>query len=240
MGTTVSLTCPGLAPGPDGLGGVVAAFTTFDDTFSLYKDRSELSAVARGDLKLTQASPAVKNVYARATGWRTHTAGAFTAHRPDGVVDLNGIVKALAIQAAAEFLHSKKYEDWCLNVGGDVLTFGLQATGAPWTVGIIDPNDRSAILCAVDLRPDRPAIATSGSAERGDHIWAGGDAANTFQQVTVMAETIEIADVLATAIVSGGQNTLDVVTAHFEIDVLTVDRLGALSATPGFLASLAV
>ena len=43
----------------------------------------------------------------------------------------------------------------------------------------------------------------------------------------------------ATAIMSGGQASLDQFTAKWPVDVLTVDLVGDLRATPGFRASLA-
>jgi thiamine biosynthesis lipoprotein len=168
-------------------------------------------------------------VYATALGWRGETGGAFTPHRPDDAIDLNGIVKAWAMAEAGRALGDG---DWCLNVGGDVLVSG-QAAGAPWVVGIVDPAARASLLTAVPLVGGRRAAATSGSAERGDHIWTRGREAAEFVQVTVVADDIVTADVLATAIVSGGAATLDDLTARFDVDVLTVDREGALRATPG-------
>ena len=105
--------------------------------------------------------------------------------------------------------------------------------------GIADPDDRSALLCAVELRGSRRAIATSGGAERGDHIWLAGTAERAeFEQVTVVADDIVTADVLATAIVAGGRRTLDDLTDRWDIDVITVDRRGELLATPGIRTAL--
>jgi thiamine biosynthesis lipoprotein len=52
----------------------------------------------------------------------------------------------------------------------------------------------------------------------------------------VVADDIITADVLATAIISGGSTALDDLTARFNVDVLTVDREGCLRATPGMRA----
>ena len=81
----------------------------------------------------------------------------------------------------------------------------------------------------------RRALATSGSAQRGDHIWRGGELAPAdFVQVSVMADDIVTADVLATAIVAGGPAALDDITDRWDVDVLTVARNGRLMATPRF------
>ena len=42
--------------------------------------------------------------YSRALRWRSRTDDAFTPHRPDGVIDLSGIVKAEAMAAAGDVL----------------------------------------------------------------------------------------------------------------------------------------
>lgn len=234
MGTVVSLDCPALAVGSAELASVMAIFAGFDDRFSLYKSDSELSAIARGNLSLTSASAELRELYARAIDWRNRTGGEFSPHRPDGVIDLNGIVKAVAMQSAADSLRGFGVVSWCLNVGGDVFTDGSQGDGSPWTVGIVDPLDRSSLLCAVTLGDERRAIATSGSAERGAHIWSKGVERSDFVQVSVVAAKIETADVLATAIIAGGVSTLNSITENYAVDVLTVDSKGSLTATPGF------
>ena len=85
----------------------------------------------------------------------------------------------------------------------------------------MDPGDRRALLCVVPLGDGRRAIATSGIAERGEHVWRRpvepGDV--PFVQVSVIAEDIVTADVLATAILAGGTPTLDTVTDRFDVDV---------------------
>ncbi|MEC5185538.1 thiamine biosynthesis lipoprotein [Cryobacterium sp. MP_3.1] len=235
MGTTVSLRFAGALPGVEVLRRVEAGFDAYDRRFSLYRPDSELSRVARGELALPRASALLRESYADALDWRSRTAGAFTPHRPDGIIDLNGIVKAAAMTAMATLLDAAGETDWLLNVGGDILGRGGFA-GAPWTIGITDPGDRAGLLCTVTLDAARPAVATSGTAERGEHIWRQHphDLASraAYRQVTVLAADIVTADVLATAILAGGRDQLDEVTARHAIDVLTVDAAGAITATP--------
>ena len=122
---------------------------------------------------------------------------------------------------------------WWLNVGGDILT-----RGGPWAAGIVDPGGATRCWARSRCRGTAAAFATSGSAERGDHIWPGGRAPADFVQVTVLADDIVTADVLATAIVAGGRRTLDDLTDRFDVDVLTIDHAGEATATPGMARQL--
>lgn len=232
MGTAVSVTAAGGIP--DAVGADLRhVFGVLERRFSLYRPGSEASRVARRELLVRQASAEYRAVYELALEWRVATRGAFTPHRPDGVIDLSGIVKALAIQAAAAVLDDAGSESWCLNAGGDVLVRGLQPDGRPWVVGIVDPDDRNALLSQFTSPGGRVAVATSGTAERGEHVWrVGADA--TFHQVTVVAEDIVVADVLATAILAGGRDILDLSQEDWGIDVLACGSDGLCWATSAF------
>ena len=192
------------------------------------------------------AAPAlagVENAFreADATFSRFRPDSPFTPHRPDGVIDLSGIVKALAIKRGATALRTAGFENWCINAGGDVLTSGNRGRwpASPplprWAVVIVDPDERDSLLTSIEMAPARPAIATSGSLERGDHIWHSAEHRSPeFIQVSVGAADIVTADVLATAIVSGGSATLHDVSERWSVDVLTIDRDGRIAMSPGF------
>jgi FAD:protein FMN transferase len=238
MGTVASLELPG----PEFLAVVSRVFDDAEELFSLYRPDSELSRIARGELALTDADSRLREAYTSAHEWSSLTDGAFTANRPDGTLDLNGIVKARAIADATTALVAQGISDFSINVGGDVLCTGLDPeTWEEWAIGIANPADRSSILCAITLREPRCAVATSGSTERGDHIWGTGlSTESQFAQVTVVANDIVTADVLATAIVAGGRPMLDQASARWDIDVIAIDRKGDMVATPGLRSALAV
>jgi thiamine biosynthesis lipoprotein len=234
MGTTVSLRFAGATAPASVLSEVEEAFRAFDERFSLYRPDSEISRVARGELPLTRAGAELRGAYAEALDWSWSTGGAFTPHRPDGVIDLSGTIKAKAMDAAARVLESSGEADWMLVAGGDILTRGTLG-GLPWRAGVVDPDDRGALLCAVELAGRRTALATSGTAERGEHIWRTGDSRTPqrYRQVTVLADDVVTADVLATALVAGGPERCPDLLEGFDIEVLTVDDAGHLAATPG-------
>lgn len=209
-----------------------AICASYDGQFSLYRPDSELSRINRGELALVQASERMRACYEQAIDWRLATGGRFTPERPDGTLDLNGIVKALAIDECANWLLEAGHESGNVTIGGDSQSFG-SADDKPWQVGIIDPQNRQAVLAAAQLGPGRWAVASSGSAERGDHIWSR-PGVHPPQQVSVLAADIVTADVLATALIAGGRDYCDEVTDRWPVELLLVDADGQLLATPGW------
>lgn len=258
MGTVISLTlatdvAAGQAAGQaaeDELAASAAVveriFRDLDETFSLYRPDSEASRLARGDLTLRHASTSMRQRYAEAHDWRLLTEGAFNSERPDGVLDLSGIVKGHAIREAGLSLSALGRLNWCLNAGGDVVASGSPipgsctrtgtSNGSPWLAGIVDPTDLGHLVAAYPLAADghHLALATSGSAERGEHIWRQQRRPPEFVQVSVAAPDIVTADVLATAVVSGGSAMLDRAVEGWDVAILAVRADGSLVATPAF------
>lgn len=236
MGTVVSVRVGATGVHVDSaVAAVGAVFARWERRCSLFDAGSELARVNRGELALADAGDEVREAYEVAFDWRARTGGAFTPHRGDGLLDLNGVVKALATAEADAVLQRVGFTRRGVDAGGDVLVGRTRDDELPWGIGIVDPADRTALLAGIDLGPRRLAVATSGSAERGDHIWTTpGSGPSPFVQVSVAATDILTADVLATAIVAGGEDALDELADRFDIDVLAVRRDGSLVATPGW------
>ena len=230
MGTVGSLVAPGGLPADLGPR-VMSVFSEMDERFSLYKPQSEASRVSRRELAFADASPAYRSAYWVAHDWGTLTDGAFHPYRLDGTIDLHGVVKALAIDAAADLLQG--LPDWCLNVGGDLVARGHDADGRPWVAGIVDPDDQHQLVSQALLTEELPAVATSGTALRGEHIWRLPQE-HQFRQVTVQARDIVTADVLATAIMAGGRQTLQQMQTEHQLEVLAFGQTGEVGATPAF------
>ncbi|SFF84180.1 FAD:protein FMN transferase [Curtobacterium sp. YR515] len=228
MGTVVSLR----GATPEAASEVCAVFAGYDHRYSLYDPSSVLSRVADGSVRLADTPSEVRDVYALALDWRERTGGAFTPHRPDGVIDLSGVVKALAIRDAGAVLDAASSSgDWMVSAGGDVLVRGHHRADDPWSVGVVDPAHRDTVVGVVRLEAPRRAVATSGTAERGEHIWRR--ATPTFVQATVIADDIVTADVLATAVVAGDEDDLRRLTGDADVDVLAFAADGTVWATPG-------
>lgn len=214
---------------------VERVFRRWDERFSLYREDSELSRVACGDIRLTEAGTILRDCYAVALAWRERTDGVFTPHRADGVIDLSGVVKGMAIAEAGDVLTGIGVDAWSVNAGGDILVRGRPEPGLDWAVAIVNPMDRRDVLANVPLLLPLRAVATSGSAERGEHIWTAVDGEpSPYWQVSVFAQDIVTADVLATAIIAGGRATLDLVTDSFPVAVLVELDDGTLRGTPLF------
>jgi thiamine biosynthesis lipoprotein len=81
-------------------------------------------------------------------------------------------------------------------------------------------------------------MATSGSAERGSHIWnpkAGGrESAGEFIQVSVIAKDLVTADVWATAAFAEGERAIEHLNRVEDLEALFVYEDGRLAATNGF------
>ena len=195
--------------------GVEAAFDLLrqaDRLFSTYQHDSQISRIRRGELDPSQADPLVQEVIRLCQQARELTEGVFTDQLPDdeGVprFDPTGLVKGWAADRAACRLAQLPGASFCLNAGGDVVVGGRAAEGgerpaALWRVGIEDPRDRSRIAEVVELH--QGAVATSGTAARGAHLY--DPVTRTFVQrkgsVTVVGPNLMWADVWATALFVG-------------------------------------
>ncbi len=188
-----------------------AALRHADDVFSLFKDDSELSRVNRGELTIEQCDPEMVEIFQACDRYREATVGGFDARRLD-TLDPSGIVKGWAIAKGAEAFDHVGASAWMVGAKGDTLVSG---EGKTWRVGIADPRvaDHSAGTPAIDViklgGPFR-ALATSGSALHGDHVWdpTTGEGARHYVQVSVVADTMVNADAWATAIAAGGETVL--------------------------------
>jgi thiamine biosynthesis lipoprotein len=235
MGTVASLRTS-VPPPPGLLEAVEGVHAHVDATFSLHRPDSPASRVARGELTPEAAGPEIAAAFERSERWRAATGGAFTPYAADGTVDLTGIAKALAMEEAERLLLDA-VPGWLLNVGGDV-AWRPHGRLAGQVLAVADPADPRGLLCTVPLDAGQYAAATSGTAERGEHIRRTGGRAE-FVQATVLAADVVTADVLATAVVAGGEPQLLDAAARPGVEVLAVTAAGELRCTDGFAAHLA-
>lgn len=225
-----------------------------DRTFSLYKPESPLSRLARGETSVADCPPVVSQVWDLCQEWETITDGWFSAFTPQNTFDPSGLVKTWAAAQAASHLHANGIDDFTMNAGGDVY-IGAAASGVfDWRIGIGKPvsiaSAEAGILTVLDLAGTGfQAMATSGTAERGEHIWnpkaPGKEAANQLVQVSVVAKDLVSADIWATAAFAMGASCIDFVNSFNAanpdrmVQVLAVWPNGDLAATDGFVSLFA-
>lgn len=165
-----------------------------DRTFSTFRPDSEIMSIRRRELD--EPHPEVTAVLERCLGLRIVTEGAFDHHVEDAL-DPAGYVKGWAIDRAAGILAAGGIERFYVDAGGDIAMRGA------WTVGVRSPADPSRALFALELEDQ--AIATSGTYERGEHIWGANPGG--LASVTVVGPDLGATDAVATALfASGGQN----------------------------------
>ncbi|MEN0128018.1 MAG: FAD:protein FMN transferase [Brevundimonas sp.] len=209
---------------------VAAAFTALhdaDERFSRFRPDSEISRIRRGALEATAASPDVREVLAVAERARIASGDAFRVVDPAGLLDTDGVVKGWAAQRAADLLRDAGVRSFCVNAGGDVATAGEPEPGRPWQVAVRDPFDPRGHLAILSLRDG--AVATSGTYERGAHVWDGrGSHALELVAATVVASSLTDADVLATSVLVLGGDGPRWAVEHGADLVITVDHSGAV------------
>lgn len=215
-----------------------------DLIFSLYKPESPLSRLERGEISVADCPPVVDEIWQACEAWEKTTDGWFSAFTAKHTFDPSGLVKTWAAKRAAEYALQQGITDFTLNAGGDVMIADGVTEAIDWRIGISKPISIAAAgsgaLTVVDLhRTPFRAMATSGSAERGAHIWnpkAGGqEPTKDFVQVSVIARDLVTADVWATAAFAEGERAIEHLNRIDDIEALFVYADGQLAATNGFI-----
>jgi FAD:protein FMN transferase len=172
----------------------------WEDTFSLYRPESGLSRVNRSQARVLAVSPLfahglqVALDVATETGGlvdptlgrgleRVRLAGRMLMRPPGLTLDLNGVVKSLAVDASVAALETPGF----VSVGGDLAVSG--------------PTD-VALPAGGAIRVVTGGLATSGTATRGAHLVdtrSGRPSESCWEQVTASGVTCLAADVAAKA-----------------------------------------
>ena len=213
-----------------------------DRIFSLYKPESPLSKLARGETSVALCPPAVDAVWNLCEQWESTTGGFFSPFTLDRTFDPSGLVKTWAAQQAIDSLIAAGVTDFSLNSGGDIWLSDYLSETDDWKVGIAKPvtiaSKDAGVLTVVNLlNTEFRAVATSGSAERGSHIWnpsSGALAESELIQVTVLAKDLVTADVWATACYAEGPNSLNRISKVNGVEALFVFNDGRIDGTEGF------
>ena len=98
---------------------------------------------------------------------------------------------------AGNFLAALDETDFCLSAGGDIVCHTTQPDGAAWRIGIEDPHDPKRLIAMVPVHSG--AVATSGTAHRGDHLVDPRIGQRPTGIASVIAESLTSAEIDATA-----------------------------------------
>ncbi|MEV8594172.1 FAD:protein FMN transferase [Streptomyces sp. NPDC052012] len=204
MGTVFSFDVRGGEPDAvrTALEEAVAGLHRADEVFSTYREDSQVSRLARGELTVGECDPEVAEVLELADEAERVSDGWFSP-RYRGRLDPTGIVKGWAVERAARLIAAAGPVGVSVNGGGDVQLLGTPGAHRPWRVGVADPLRPGGLAAVVSSAgTEELAVATSGTAERGAHIVdprTGRSAVTDLVAVTVVAPSLTWADCWATA-----------------------------------------
>ncbi len=174
-----------------------------DERFSHYRADSAIERWQRGEPVDELIRQEIEHVLAECDVLTHDSGGVFTPRNPrTGALDTAGFVKGHAIARAADLMRDRGIGNALVGVGGDVQGIGRAEPHRPWRVAIQDPRSSHAVLALVDATD--VAVATSGRAQRGEHVWSltwDGSTLDDSQAIgsfTVIGPDIERADAYAT------------------------------------------
>jgi thiamine biosynthesis lipoprotein len=131
-------------------GSIDKKFWNFDVHMdSLPKPEDAKKAVALINYKNVILDPLTETVFLKEKGMR---------------IGFGGIGKGYAADRARKILQDAGIKNGIVNASGDLVTWGNQADGKPWTIGIADPDHKLKPFSYLDI--SNMAIATSGSYEK--------------------------------------------------------------------------
>lgn len=202
-----------------------------DSCYSTYQPASPINRLDRGEITLENASPEIRIVLRECARWRRYTDGWFDV-RAGGHLDPSGYVKGWAVAQASAMLAAEGSRWHCINGGGDILAVGVEPDQT-WNFGIVDPsNDRQIVATVAGASV---AIATSGSAQRGDHIVDPNThcaATGALLSFSVIGRSIVDCDVLATAGVAMGNAAESWFARRPDVQTFGVRSDGSTFTTP--------
>ena len=168
--------------------------------------------------------------------------------KPGQIVDLGGIAKGYAGDAAIEMYKEKGIKSALINLGGNVVAHGSKPDGNAWSVGIQNPGAANGEVIGV-VRVSDKAVVTSGGYQkyfekdgrRYSHIFnphTGYPADSGLLSVTIIAPSSVDADGLSTAIFVMGLNRgMDLIKRYGQAEAVFITTDQKVFVTPGLAES---
>ncbi|MEI3789328.1 MULTISPECIES: FAD:protein FMN transferase [unclassified Chryseobacterium] len=147
-------------------------------------------------------------------------------------IGFGGIGKGYAAEMAKRLLQKRGVKSGIVNASGDLTTWGNQADGKPWTIGIADPENAKQPFSYMNITD--MAIATSGNYEKFVVINGKkyshtinpktGMPVSGVKSVTIFCPNAEIADAMATPVsIMGIDSALNMVNQINHLECIIID-----------------
>ena len=244
MGTVFSFDVRGGEPDvvQAALDDAIAQLHRVDEVFSTYREDSQISRLARGELTVAECDPEVAEVLDLCAEAERLSDGWFSTTY-QGELDPTGLVKGWSTERVARLLAAAGASGVSVNGGGDVQLYGVPGPQRPWRVGVADPLRPGSLAAVVSAAgADELAVATSGTAERGTHIVdprTGRSAVTDLVAVTVVGPRLTWADAWATAAFAmGSRQALDWLESLPDVEALLVTAGDEVRCTGGLAQRL--
>lgn len=213
-------------------------FEQVEKIFSPFKGDSETSKINRGEIASENYSAEMKEILFLAEKTKKETHGFFNIKNEPGKINPVGIVKGWAIYNAAKILEKKSFENFYIDIGGDIQTKGLNYENKKWQIGIRNPfsNEPGKELIKV-VYLSGEGIATSGNYLRGNHIYNPIDPSEKVDDLvsfSVIGPNVYEADRFATAAFAMGKEGIYFVEKLAGFEGYAVDKNGIATMTSGF------
>ena len=150
-------------------------------------------------------------------------------------LDLSSIAKGFGVDALAKLIANQGFQNYLVEIGGEVFAAGVRKDGKPWRIGINRPRKDAAVDEVYQvLNLQNRAFATSGdyrnffevNGMRYSHIInpkTGYPVSNGVVSVSLLAGDCTFADGLATAaMVMGHKKGLDLINRLADVEGLIV------------------
>ncbi|UFH33053.1 FAD:protein FMN transferase [Chryseobacterium sp. C-71] len=147
-------------------------------------------------------------------------------------IGFGGIGKGYAAEMAKRILQQRGVSSAVVNASGDLTTWGSQADGKPWTIGIADPDN--AVLPFSYMNITNTSVATSGNYEKFVVIDGKkyshtinpktGMPVSGIKSVTIICPNAEIADAMATPVtIMGVDAAIGLVNQINHLECIIID-----------------
>ncbi len=195
----------------------------FDGTQKTLPNRSVIrQSVSKIDYKKIKLNKEASSVFLSEVGMK---------------IGFGAIGKGYAANRAKLVMQDAGIKNGVVNAGGDLITWGNQASGKSWRIGIANPKNIDKVMSWLDI--SNMAVVTSGNYEkfiiiedqRYSHIIdpRTGYPSKGIKSVTIICPDAEVADALATSVFILGKDTgMELINQLNSIEALIITEENVL------------